>query len=430
MSRFAVYILTAAFAAFRASPLAAIPVSWTADTYRVKPLAYTCYHGETLELAAEMTSYGNALDLSGKSATLYWQTNGMSSAWWTTNAAISVGSTGATNLLSAIFSGAFDPGSDSVTGFLAVDGENYRASFSLSYRASPGFTPSTLPAPQIVTQSVGVASIPVRWTVDTYRVNPLVYDCYHGEGFIFYAEMEAYGAPLDLAGKTARLYWQTNGMESTYWVTNAVILAGSQGSSNVLSAALPGGFDTGVDSVTGFIGIEGENYHAAFTLKYHDSPGFIPNSVPPPTEVFDFATVEILNAPYYSKGEDFSNAVLAVGLNIDTNSVAVLNEIAATFGGFPVEGTATTVGGLLAALAAAVAWLKRKKITAPDGGSVGDVLTKTADGVEWTGGGGEGTNAVHYTAETKTDAEKHQARLNIGAITAFRNASGSLCLEY
>ena len=58
----------------------------------------------------------------------------------------------------------------------------------------------------------------------------------------------------------------------------------------------------------------------------------------------------------------FSNAVLAVGLNIDTNSVAVLNEIAATFGSFPIGGTATTVGGLLAALAAAAAWLKKNKV--------------------------------------------------------------------
>ena len=60
--------------------------------------------------------------------------------------------------------------------------------------------------------------------------------------------------------------------------------------------------------------------------------------------------------------QTFSNAVLAVWLNIDTNSVAVLNDIAATFGGFPIEGTATTVGGLLAALAAAVAWLKKNKV--------------------------------------------------------------------
>ena len=59
--------------------------------------------------------------------------------------------------------------------------------------------------------------------------------------------------------------------------------------------------------------------------------------------------------------ETFSTAVLAVGLNIDTNSVAALNDIADTFGGFPIEGTATTVGGLLAALAASAAWLKKNK---------------------------------------------------------------------
>ena len=63
-----------------------------------------------------------------------------------------------------------------------------------------------------------------------------------------------------------------------------------------------------------------------------------------------------------AENQTFSNAVLAVGLNIDTNSVAVLNDIAATFGGFPIEGTATTVGGLLAALAAAIAWLKKNKV--------------------------------------------------------------------
>ena len=72
----------------------------------------------------------------------------------------------------------------------------------------------------------------------------------------------------------------------------------------------------------------------------------------------DFGNNPIISATNPS----FSNAVLAVGLNIDTNSVAVLNDIAATFGGFPIEGTATTVGGLLAALAAAIAWLKKNKV--------------------------------------------------------------------
>ena len=75
-----------------------------------------------------------------------------------------------------------------------------------------------------------------------------------------------------------------------------------------------------------------------------------------------YVTAAITNGLISASNQTFSNAVLAVGLNIDTNSVAVLNEIASTFGGFPVEGTATTVGGLLAALAAAVAWLKKNKV--------------------------------------------------------------------
>ena len=77
--------------------------------------------------------------------------------------------------------------------------------------------------------------------------------------------------------------------------------------------------------------------------------------------------------------DTFSNAVLAVGLNIDTNSVAVLNEIANTFGGFPIKGTATTVGGLLAALAAAVAWLRKNKVGSF--ASVGDATATVENGV-------------------------------------------------
>lgn len=85
------------------------------------------------------------------------------------------------------------------------------------------------------------------------------------------------------------------------------------------------------------------------------------------------------NASNLAINPTFSDAVLAVGLNIDTNSVAVLNEIAETFGGFPLEGTATTVGGLLAALAAAVAWLKKNKVGSFD--SVGGATAAVDNGV-------------------------------------------------
>ena len=55
----------------------------------------------------------------------------------------------------------------------------------------------------------------------------------------------------------------------------------------------------------------------------------------------------------------FSNAVLSVGLGIDTDTVAVINELVDSAHDLPVTG-ATSVGALLLALAAAVAALKKK----------------------------------------------------------------------
>lgn len=101
----------------------------------------------------------------------------------------------------------------------------------------------------------------------------------------------------------------------------------------------------------------------------------------------------------------FSNAVLAVGLNIDTNSVAVLNDIAETFGGFPIEGTATTVGGLLAALAAAIAWLKKNKV-----GSFASV-------------GGASATVENGVAKLESFFTESNSLLN-GRLTYSRNATG------
>ena len=63
----------------------------------------------------------------------------------------------------------------------------------------------------------------------------------------------------------------------------------------------------------------------------------------------------------------FSNEVLAVSLELfDTNTVAVLNDLAGTVDGIPLEGGAASIGTILLALLAAVAWLKKNKIGAKD----------------------------------------------------------------
>ena len=63
----------------------------------------------------------------------------------------------------------------------------------------------------------------------------------------------------------------------------------------------------------------------------------------------------------------FSNEVLAVSLELfDTNTVAVLNDLAGTVDGIPLGGGAASIGTILLALLAAVAWLKKNKIGAND----------------------------------------------------------------
>ena len=61
--------------------------------------------------------------------------------------------------------------------------------------------------------------------------------------------------------------------------------------------------------------------------------------------------------------EPFSNAVLSVGLNLDTNTVAAINALIENGDSLPFGG-AVTVGALLIALAAAVASLKKNKADA------------------------------------------------------------------
>ena len=103
--------------------------------------------------------------------------------------------------------------------------------------------------------------------------------------------------------------------------------------------------------------------HDAGYLYKHDSVKWYYGSYDK-EDASEIAVKGDISAAISATNPTFSNAVLAVGLNIDTNSVAVLNEIASTFGGFPLGAgeTATTVGGLLAALAAAIAWLKKNKV--------------------------------------------------------------------
>ena len=149
------------------------------------------------------------------------------------------------------------------------------------------------------------AAVPLSWTVETTRAQPATFEAYQGETLAFEAALQSAGKPLELSGISA-LYWQTNGMGSAYWETTAAV------NSNRLSAVWTPEMDVGAKVYNCFIGIPGTIYHAAFQLRLRPSPGALPNALPIPTPVIDFARVRVLNPPWGSGGG---------GGGVDTNAV-------------------------------------------------------------------------------------------------------------
>lgn len=136
--------LIAALAAL--TSVASVRQSWTVETSRVAPAQFQAYHGETLELSAALTSYGVPIVLTGQTATLYWQTNGMGTAYWSAPASIV-----SSNVVSATWIGAYDTGAPAVRGFIGIGSNasnvSYRASFTIRLMPSTGATPNELPLP-------------------------------------------------------------------------------------------------------------------------------------------------------------------------------------------------------------------------------------------------------------------------------------------
>lgn len=124
------------------------------------------------------------------------------------------------------------------------------------------------------------AAVPVRWTVETSRVQPAVFEAYQGETLDLAASLQSHGKPVEMPGP-ASLYWQTNGMGARWWTAPASV------SSNILSAVWSPTNDVGARVYTCFIGQSGSNYRAEFQLRLRPSPGATPNVLPIPhlTEV-------------------------------------------------------------------------------------------------------------------------------------------------
>ena len=139
------------------------------------------------------------------------------------------------------------------------------------------------------------AGVPLKWTVETSRAQPATFDEFAGATYDLEATLQSYGKPLAVVGDP-HLYFQTNGMGSVYWSVPASV------SGNVLRATWTPACDVGARAYNCFIGITGTVYNAAFQLRLRPSPGAVPNELPLPQKVIDFAKVTVLNPPWPAAG--------------------------------------------------------------------------------------------------------------------------------
>ena len=133
-------LATALAATLQFAATAAVPVAWTNSPgmppYPIKPVP----HGSTVDLAVTLKGYTTPPIADGADVRLWYQTNGMGSAWWSAPATFD-GST-----ITATFGPAQDCGADRVSLFFGAP-SNVFASAVLRLTHAPGFVPNAITPP-------------------------------------------------------------------------------------------------------------------------------------------------------------------------------------------------------------------------------------------------------------------------------------------
>lgn len=119
---------------------AAVPLSWEVKPGQAAPVAFDRFHGESLQLSAEFVGFSEPPFAPDADVRLWYQTNGMGSAWWSVPASVE------SNRVSAAWSPELDPGAGRVTLFFGAPSNAY-CSAVLRLRGSPGMVPNALPLP-------------------------------------------------------------------------------------------------------------------------------------------------------------------------------------------------------------------------------------------------------------------------------------------
>ena len=141
------------------SASAGVPLRWTVETSAANPATFDQFAGATYDLEATLQSRGKPLAITGDPK-LYWQTNGMGSAWWTAPATVSG------NVLRATWTPACDVGARVYNCFIGITGTVYNAAFQLRLRPSPGAVPNVIDQPPRVLDLANTVVINPPWPTD------------------------------------------------------------------------------------------------------------------------------------------------------------------------------------------------------------------------------------------------------------------------
>ena len=156
------------------SASAAVPLRWTVETSRAQPATFDEFAGATYDLEATLQTYGRPLEVVGEPR-LYWQTNGMASAWWSAPATVSG------NVLRATWTPACDVGARAYNCFIGITGTVYNAAFQLRLRPSPGAVPNVIDQPPRVLDLAHTVVVNPPWPTDA-TISSRIREVIHQDG--------------------------------------------------------------------------------------------------------------------------------------------------------------------------------------------------------------------------------------------------------
>ncbi len=152
----------------------------------------------------------------------------------------------------------------------------------------------------------------VEWQANVARWQSAEWDCGRGETLHLMPSFLSGRDAIDLSGLgEATFHWQTNGMGGLYWSVPARIDTGSR--PHRLVADFEPWMDCGAAKYDYFFRAGATNgpvqYRAHGTIRMRGAPGAVPNALPLPVQVLDFAKVSVTNAPWGEGGGTDGEAV-------------------------------------------------------------------------------------------------------------------------